>query len=89
MNGHNDFMYGVDFTYNWKGTRFDEAREWCWETFGASTELDIWEEKDGPTDVRNDKWAWDRGQYNKTFRCIIYLKSDQECNWFKLRWGLE
>lgn len=89
MNGYGDFKYAADFTYNWKGTRFDHAREWCWTTFGPSVELDIWHELDRPGDGRNDKWAWDRGQYNKTFRCIIYLKGDQEVTWFRLRFGEE
>lgn len=85
MNGYGDFKYGVDF-YKSKDRPFDEVRQWCWETFGPSTELDIWEVRDG---TRNEKWAWDRGNYNKSFRCIIYLKDDQEMNWFKLRWGIE
>ena len=89
MNGYGDFMYGVDFTYNWQGTRFDHAREWCWESFGPSCELDIWEELPTLNEPRNEKWAWDRGQYNKSYRCMIYLATDKEANWFKLRWGLE
>lgn len=88
MNGHGDFKYGVDFAWSTGSPAFDEVRQWCWETFGASTELDIWHERDRPTDNRNPKWAWDRGQFNKSWRCIIYLKDDQEANWFKLRWGL-
>ena len=87
MNGNGDFTYGVDFTYNPRsGPRFDHVRQWCWETFGPSVEYDIWENLDLPGETRNDKWAWDRGIYNKTSRCIIYLKSDQEASWFKLRW---
>ena len=85
MNGYGKFKYGVDFTYNWKGTRFDHARTWCWENYGASVELDIWE--DLPENERNPLWAWDRGQYNKSFRCMIYLATDKEANWFRLRWG--
>lgn len=90
MNGYGHFKYGVDFTKDWQSdSRFDKVRQWCWETFGPSVEYDIWEELSSPRETRNDKWAWDRGQYNKSWRCIIYLKSDQEANWLKLRWGLQ
>ena len=90
MNGYGNFKYGVDFTKDWQSdSRFDKVREWCWATFGPSVEYDIWEELSSPRETRNDKWAWDRGQYNKSWRCIIYLKSDQEANWLKLRWGLQ
>lgn len=87
MNGYGDFKYGVDFTWNWQGPRFDLVRKWCWDSFGASVERDIWDDLN-PLE-RNAKWCWDRGTYNKVNRCVIYLKSDQECNWFKLRWGEE
>lgn len=86
MNGYGDFKYGVDFNYRANSTPFDEVRRWCWETFGASTELDIWEVRDRPTDNRNARWAWDRGQYNKTYRCVIYLATDEEASFFTLKW---
>jgi hypothetical protein len=86
MNGHGFFKYGVDFAYDRNPPAFDEVRLWCWETFGASTELDIWHARDRPVDTRNERWAWDRGHYNKSFRCIIYLATDEEAAWFKLRW---
>lgn len=89
MNGYGDFKYGVDFTWNWQGARFDEVRLWCWETFGPSVELDIWAELETIGQPRNLKWCWDRGTYNKINRCMIYIKDDQEMNWFKLRWGTE
>jgi hypothetical protein len=90
MNGYGDFTYGIDFTSReLAGPAFDEVRQWCWESFGPSTELDIWEVRDRPEDTRNDKWAWDRGQYNKSWRCIIYLATEKEANWFKLRWGTQ
>ncbi len=84
MKGYGDFVYGVDFSWNWEGVRFDQARQWCWETFGPSTELDIWHELE-PTSENNSRWAWDRNQY----RTMIYLKSDVERNWFVMRWGLD
>lgn len=89
MNGYGDFKYGVDFTWNWQGARFDQVRQWCWETFGPSVELDIWAELETLNEPRNPKWCWDRGTYNKVSRCMIYIKGDQEMNWFKLRWGSE
>lgn len=87
MNGYGDFTYGIDLWAD-TGRQFNEVREWCWQTFGPSCELDIWNDLDRPGDVRNEKWSWDRGQYNKSFRCMIYLKDEQEANWFKLRFGV-
>lgn len=87
MNGYGDFNYGIDL-WSDNSTKFNEIRTWCWETFGPSCELDIWNDLDRPTDTRNEKWAWDRGQYNKSFRCVVYLQSDKELNWFKLRFGV-
>ncbi len=83
MNGYGDFKYAIDFNYKTNNIAFDDARQWCWETFGASTELDIWELR---KDTRNPKWAWDRGQYSKTYRCMIYLATDEEASFFTLKW---
>ena len=84
-------IYPEDFSKEFKLIleKFYECRQWCWETFGPSVEYDIWDELNSPRETRNDKWSWDRGQYNKTWRCIIYLKSEQEANWLKLRWGIQ
>lgn len=82
MNGYGNFKYGVNF-YGTRDIAFDDVRLWCWETFGASTELDIWEDREGR---RNPRWAWDRGQYNKNFRCMIYLSTDAEASLFTLKW---
>jgi hypothetical protein len=89
MNGYGFFKYGIDFNKKWSHTEFHNVRLWCWETFGPSCELDLWHELDFKPDVeRNPRWAWDRSMYNKTNRCMLYLKDDQEANWFTLRWGV-
>lgn len=85
MNGYGDFKYGVDL-WTVDSKEFMEVRQWCWETFGPSCELDIWEYLDRPGDSRNPSWAWDRGTYNKNFRCIVYLATDVEASHFTLKW---
>lgn len=85
MTGYGYFKYGVDFSWAWQGARFDQARRWCWETFGPSVEIDIWHELEDIKEPRNERWCWDRNQY----RTMIYLKSDAERNWFVMTWGLE
>ncbi len=84
MKGYGDFKYGIDFSWNWEGVRFDHARQWCWETLGASVEYDIWTELQIAGEEKNERWCWDRNQY----RTMIYLKSDAERNWFVMRWGV-
>ena len=85
MTGYGDFKYGADFSWHWQGARFDQVRQWCWETFGPSVEVDIWRELGTIDEPRNERWAWDRNQY----RTMVYLKSDAERNWFVMRWGVE
>lgn len=66
-----------------------EVREWCWETWGASKELDSWltdrnlaiNEMDKLVG-HNAQWCWQ----NDTYSTRIYLATDKELNWYKLRW---
>lgn len=74
---------------------FFEMRDWCWQTWGGSKELDEWLNDQNftisnialnrihETKCQNVNWCWknDRDAAHR-----IYLKSDQELVLFKLRW---
>jgi hypothetical protein len=59
--------------------KYAEIRRWCWEQFGASTELAIWQATD--YQVRNPNWCWD---FFET-KMRIYL-SEETYNWAILKW---
>jgi hypothetical protein len=74
---------------------FFEIREWCWQTWGASKEVDEWvadkqyvtyqiviNQTIGPLYSQNDNWSWKKDK--STHR--IYLAKDEDLTMFKLRW---
>ena len=73
--GSHLFEYRIDFDYP-RREQFKQIRNWCWETFGPSCELNFLSK--GEEKV----WAWTTDSY----RVRLYLKSDKEVNWYKLRW---
>lgn len=62
-------------------------REWCWSTWGPSKELEDWLRSRimDPTKAvgQNEHWVWQNDRYATR----IYLTSDKELTWFKLRWS--
>ena len=85
MNGYGNFKFVVDYRYGKSNAyTFLQVRLWCTETFGASVELDAWEEY---PDLRNQFWSWERGTYAKTYRCRIFLKDDKAASIFSLKWS--
>jgi hypothetical protein len=84
MNGYGQFIYAANFPSFVDADRFSQVRQWCWEQWGPSVELEIWQRY---PDFKNPKWAWERGEFNKSYRCRIFLSSDQEAEWFILRWS--
>ena len=76
-NGHGIFRYYVRFT-SAELEKFVDVRNWCWQTWGASCELDTFYHLENP----NQKWGWVRDSYNTK----IYLGSDAEYQWFLLKW---
>ena len=76
-NGYYMYEYFVE---PWARDRLEAAqqlialRNWCWETYGSSAELEYTK--------RGDTWAWE-STYDKK---RIYLKSSKELMLFKLRW---
>lgn len=73
--GGKKYKYCVEFFGKTKQDDFCNAREWCWETWGASSELVFIERT-------NENWAW----ISDNYRTRIYLKTEVELNWYKLRW---
>lgn len=75
--GHETFRYYTQFSFS-TYDKFIEVRNWCWQTWGPSSELDLL------SHVKTDsiKWAWIHDQYNTR----IYLASDREYQWFVLKW---
>ena len=58
---------------------FTEVRNWCWSQWGPSSELRFY---DDTKDWTNPVWCWDSEHDNLR----IYLQSDKEASWFKLKW---
>jgi hypothetical protein len=63
---------------------FLEWREWCWNTWGASKEINEFNQNDlfNGTLSSNPHWCWQNDRFNTR----IYLKSDVEVTLFALRW---
>ena len=73
-NGHGEFKWAVD---NVSTAKMIEIRNWCWETFGPSDEVD-----NGIACTPGRVWSWQHTQYITR----ILLKSDAEATLFKLKW---
>jgi hypothetical protein len=79
--GHKHFKYCDEFTYK-DGQKFMERRTWCWEQWGPSAELDLWQGVfDSPS--KNPQWCWITDQH----RIRIYLATDAEASWYGLKWS--
>jgi len=76
-SGYGEYTYYVDFLYK-ENQEFYDMRNWCWDTWGPSCELDM---------IKNvstkGEWAWIYDKWRKR----ILLKSEKEYNWFCLKWG--
>lgn len=80
MSGHPDFTRCVEFNHREFAT-FVEIRNWCWEQWGPSTELDIWYKIAN----KNPAWCWISDQW----RTRIYFAGDKEAQWYHLRWSTQ
>ena len=77
FSGYKDFKYCVNFS-NKELDKFCEIRNWCWEQWGASSELDTWYK----IALKNPAWCWQYDQWNTR----LYFASDAECQWYLLKW---
>ena len=60
---------------------FLEHREWCWETFGPSCELDLIPETVSSQEFGMPAWAWqtEHGLFRLYF-------NEKQLAWFQLKW---
>ena len=62
---------------------FIEVRDWCIQTWGMSCERGIYLDIVSVDNTKlNTHWSW-HTEFGET---KIYLASDKEANWFKLKW---
>jgi hypothetical protein len=83
--GYGDFDFYIDPPKN-GDKNFFLMREWCWETFGASKEIEVWQDHkrryQTTNNSHNEKWVWQVDDWTNR----IYLRSSKEANWFTLKW---
>ena len=77
--GHGQFKYTVSFWLSKEYPKFCEIRNWCWQQWGSSAEVDIWIKNPA---LQSPNWCWVKDDY----RVRIYLTSDKEYQWFLLKW---
>jgi hypothetical protein len=77
MNGYGNFKYVAKFRKRGDREKFIAIRNWCWEQWGPSCELEFWKE-----DV-NPAWSWAVTE----FETKIYIDSDKEASWYILKWS--
>ena len=88
FKGSRYFKYYVDLECQYAETNeknFFAVREWCWETYGPSKEIDSWlRDKNKSSDIisQNQKWCW----HNDAYTARIYLRTNKEADWFTLKW---
>ena len=91
MTGHDVWQYvaqPVQTLAGYKGVAqrmsdLHEMRDWCWQTYGPSCELTHWMAMAANgLAPHNDHWCWHTDFDN--FK--IYLRTEKEANWFKLKW---
>lgn len=79
MSGWRDFEYCAMFNTGKADSQlFCDVRDWCFESWGPSCELDYWHARAKP----NGSWCW----ANDEFKMKIYFKTDVEYALFLLRW---
>ena len=70
------FKYGIQVN---RMLDFHAVRRWCTETYGVGADIS----RDEP--ISNENWSF----YIIYQQYMIYLKGDEQLNWFKLKYGTE
>jgi hypothetical protein len=78
--GSGDFTHMVGYIVK-DAPEFVEHRQWCWETWGPSCELDYLYRIG---DKRNTRWCW---MSDDNGRIRIYFATSNEASHFALRWA--
>lgn len=88
--GWKDWKYYIEISYSYgdvnnRKVKFNQMREWCWETWGPSKELTEYDHTDLFDGIHcsNSSWCWLNDEHG---RRRIYLRTDQEAEVFTLRW---
>ena len=93
--GYSYFEFYTDWFYEpWYSNhalslqRFYMIRDWCWQTWGSSKEINNW-----ITDVnyefqydlhsQNEHWSWG----HEDLKPRIYLRTEKELSLYLLKWG--
>jgi hypothetical protein len=76
--GFSNFKYYVEFPYSKEIDNFVEQREWCWEQWGPSCEIDVWYK----ITKSNWAWCWIMDDYRKR----LYFATDKEYTFWLLKW---
>jgi hypothetical protein len=92
--GSHIFQYVVDvknhsfpvihnkFSKSQKFKQFQEVRDWCIQTWGMSCEREQYLQLQVNEFDVNTHWCW-HTEFHDT---KIYLRTDKEANWFKIKW---
>lgn len=78
MKGYGYFSRFMEFHKD-QISDFCEVRNWCWEQWGPSRELEFWK----PVGNSNPAWCW----LTDEWRIRIYFASEKEAQWAVLKWG--
>lgn len=78
FSGGTHFRHIVEFTLK-DCQQFVDIRQWCWEQWGPSCELEYWFR----TGQSNPRWCWMSDNHG---RIRIYMASDAETTLFTLKW---
>lgn len=90
MTGYGQFKYYVDIrndrgeVFGTNLEKFYEIRQWCWETWGISREVNEYNSKEYAwlTD-QNIHWSW----INDAYRARLYLFDKSEATLLTLKWA--
>jgi hypothetical protein len=77
---HFKYRVRIDGSRDDRVKKFLEIRQWCWDTWGASAERDF-AVVETPT-----HWAWHTGRDILYEPLFVYLVSDADASFFKLKW---
>jgi hypothetical protein len=83
--GFNKFKYRIwfDEPKDEKFIKFNTVRTDCWTIWGPSCELDFTYRDDA---FKTPNWAFYTDGFNRTTACYIYLRSDEEASFIKLKY---
>jgi hypothetical protein len=76
MSGHGEFTHYMEYRPK-EAAEFIKCRNWCWEQWGPSSELEFWYKT-----KTNENWCWMVDQW----RVRVYLRTEAEAQWFLLKW---